>query len=262
MLLHISTGEALASHGENKKIDIQVNQTILKVDESPYIENGRTLVPLRNVAEALKGEVNWDGEQQKITIQKENLIIEMQISSNTVRVNDQSIKLDTAPSITRGRTFVPVRFVAEAFEYDVNWDPKNQLVRIIDSNQHPMHHTDEDLYWLSRIIEAEATGETYEGKLAVGNVILNRIKSKDFPHSIKEVIFDKSYGKFQFTPVSNGRIYNIPSQDSKQAALDVLQGKNNIGEALFFLNPSTATSSWIQQNRMFIKLIGRHAFYL
>src|SRR5690606_23546038 len=72
----------------------------------------------------------------------------------------------------------------------------------------------EDLYLLAQIIHAEAKGESYEGKLAVGNVIHNRVKSKQFPNSIRGVIFQKG----QFQPVMNGSIYNEPSKESIRAA--------------------------------------------
>ncbi|KXZ40392.1 Copper amine oxidase N-terminal domain-containing protein [Alkalithermobacter thermoalcaliphilus JW-YL-7 = DSM 7308] len=125
----------------------------------------------------------------------------------------------------------------------------------------PSGYTVADLYWLSRIVHAESESEPYEGKLAVANVILNRVKSRDFPNDIKSVIFDTTNG-VQFQPISNGTIYNNPNKESINAALDALRGINNIENALFFLNPSTATSPWITNNRPFYKKIANHDFYL
>lgn len=119
----------------------------------------------------------------------------------------------------------------------------------------------EDLYWLSRIIHAEAQGESYEGKVAVGNVIVNRVNNGKFPNSIKGVIFDKQDGYTQFSPVIDGTIYNTPNAESIKAATDVLNGARPVGNALYFLNPRKSTNFWITKNRQYIKTIGLHDFY-
>lgn len=122
-------------------------------------------------------------------------------------------------------------------------------------------YREEDLYWLSRIIHAEAQGESYEGKVAVGNVVLNRVESSLFPNTIKEVVFDKQHGYTQFSPVLDGNIYNTPNSDSINAAKDALSGKRPVGEALYFLNMSKSTNFWIVQNRKYFMTIGDHDFY-
>lgn len=71
----------------------------------------------------------------------------------------------------------------------------------------------DDLYWLARIISAESRGESLDGKIAVGNVVLNRVASSDFPDTIYGVIFDDRWGG-QFEPVRNGTIYQTPTEDS------------------------------------------------
>ncbi|QUH21198.1 cell wall hydrolase [Alkaliphilus sp. B6464] len=119
----------------------------------------------------------------------------------------------------------------------------------------------EDLYWLSRVIHAEAQGESYEGKVAVGNVIMNRVNSGKFPNTIKGVVFDKQDGYTQFSPVLDGSIYNTPNAESIKAATDVLNGARPVGNALYFLNPRKSTNFWIIQNRQYIKTIGLHDFY-
>lgn len=120
---------------------------------------------------------------------------------------------------------------------------------------------EEDLYWLSRIIHAEAQGEPYVGKVAVGNVILNRVKSSDFPNSIYGVVFDRQFGYTQFSPVLDGSINNTPNADSINAARDALNGQRPVGEALYFLNPRKATNFWIVHNRKLMQTIGDHDFY-
>ena len=118
-----------------------------------------------------------------------------------------------------------------------------------------------DMYWLSRIIEAEASGEPYQGKVAVGSVILNRVAMADFPNSVKGVIFEYSNGLPQFSPVADGTIYNTPSQESINAAVDAFNGAKPAGSSTFFFNPSKSAGSWIVSHKTYVTRIGNHVFY-
>lgn len=130
-----------------------------------------------------------------------------------------------------------------------------------DKNVDHNNNFNDDLYWLARIIEAEAGGEPYKGKVAVGNVILNRVKSKDFPNTIYGVIFEYFGNIPQFSPVHEGTIYNTPSQDSINAAKDALNGQRPVGDSTYFFNPSKAAGTWIVNNKIYVSTIGGHAFY-
>ena len=114
--------------------------------------------------------------------------------------------------------------------------------------------------WLSRIIEAESRDEPLTGKIAVGNVILNRVASSEFPGSIYGVIFDCNWG-IQFEPVANGTIYNTPSEESILAAKLCLDGASVVGNSLYFLNPVKASNFWATQSCIYISTIGNHQFY-
>lgn len=112
---------------------------------------------------------------------------------------------------------------------------------------------------LERLVEAEARGEPYEGKLAVATVVMNRVNSSQFPNSIHNVIHQKN----QFSPVANGSIKKKASSDSKRAVKQVIdEGYRSFGpEVVYFLNPKIATSKWIIRNRTHVTTIGNHAFY-
>lgn len=97
-------------------------------------------------------------------------------------------------------------------------------------------YTDEDLYWLSRIISAESQGEPLEGQIAVGNVVLNRVASDQFPNTIRAVVFDTNNG-VQFEPLSNGTLYNAPTAQSVAAAKLVLSGSSTAGGQPLLLRP-------------------------
>ncbi|MFT9494832.1 cell wall hydrolase [Anaerosolibacter sp.] len=118
-----------------------------------------------------------------------------------------------------------------------------------------------NLYWLSRIIHSESEAEPYKGKVAVGNVVLNRVASKDFPNTVKGVIFEYFEGIPQFSPVAEGTIYNTPSEESIKAAKDALNNVRPVGAATYFFNPDKSEGKWIVQNKSYVMRIGNHVFY-
>jgi N-acetylmuramoyl-L-alanine amidase len=116
------------------------------------------------------------------------------------------------------------------------------------------------VYWLSRIISAESRGESLLGQIAVGSVVMNRVKSPLYPNTIWSVIFDRKYG-VQFSPIIDGSIYAAPTASAIVAAKICLEGFNVNSSALFFLYPRYSTSSWIPNNRQYLFSIGKHDFY-
>ncbi len=119
----------------------------------------------------------------------------------------------------------------------------------------------DDLFWLSRIIRAESETETLEGKIAVGNVVLNRVRSPSFPDDVRGVIFDRRGGVAQFSPASTDAIYIEPDSESVAAAKICLEGYSLSDEIIFFMNPALASSSWISDNRSAVMTIGNLTFY-
>jgi N-acetylmuramoyl-L-alanine amidase len=113
-----------------------------------------------------------------------------------------------------------------------------------------------DLDVMSRIIEAEAGGEPYKGKVAVAEVIMNRVASPKFPDSVEAVV----YAPHQFSPVANGMINKPASDDSIRAAKEVLStyhGDSN--GAIYFFNPGATSDHWIR-TRQVVERIGNHIF--
>ena len=94
----------------------------------------------------------------------------------------------------------------------------------------------------------------------MGNVVLNRVRSSQYPNTVKGVIFDTKYGT-QFSPVASGTIYNTPTASSIRAAKICLEGYSLSTKMIYFYNPKIATSSWIGRTRPYIMTIGNHKFY-
>ena len=114
-----------------------------------------------------------------------------------------------------------------------------------------------DLYLLAKCVYAEARGEPYVGQVAVAAVVLNRVKSPEFPNTIAGVI----YQPYAFTAVADGQINLEPDETAYNAARDAMNGWDPTYGCLFYYNPATATSSWIY-SRQTVVTIGEHVFAL
>ncbi len=112
-----------------------------------------------------------------------------------------------------------------------------------------------DEYLLAKLIYGEARGESYVGQVAVGAVVMNRIKSSSFPNTMSGVI----YQSYAFTAVADGQINLTPNETAKKAAKDAMNGWDPTYGAIYYYNPKTATSSWIFSRQTTIT-IGNHVF--
>lgn len=119
------------------------------------------------------------------------------------------------------------------------------------------NYTSSDTQLLARLIYAEARGESYTGQVAVGAVVLNRVKSASFPNTISGVI----YQPYAFTCVSDGQINYSPNATALKAAKDALNGWDPTYGCLYYYNPAIATSSWIFSRKTMVT-IGSHVFAL
>ncbi|MCZ8516380.1 spore cortex-lytic enzyme [Paenibacillus filicis] len=108
---------------------------------------------------------------------------------------------------------------------------------------------------LAHVIYSEARGESYTGQVAVGAVVMNRIKSGQFPGNIRDVVFEPG----AFTAVSDGQYWLTPDRTAYLAALDAVRGWDPTYHALYYFNPDTATSQWIWSRPQTVK-IGKHIF--
>ena len=116
-------------------------------------------------------------------------------------------------------------------------------------------HTSSDVYLLAKTIYAEGRGEPYVGQVAIGAVIMNRIRSAAFPNTISGVVYQKG----AFTAVDDGQINLTPNETAMKAARDAINGWDPTGGALYYYNPAVATSAWIF-DRQTITVIGKHIF--
>ena len=127
------------------------------------------------------------------------------------------------------------------------------------SDYYALNFPTDDVYWLSHIINAESKFEPLEGQIGVGNVVLNRLESPDFPGSVFEVIYDTEH-TIQFEPIALGSIREDPTEQSVIAAYLCLEGANTVGDSLYFVNPAFG-SWWFDSYLEQTAEIGHHRFY-
>lgn len=123
------------------------------------------------------------------------------------------------------------------------------------SQKQVINLTDEQLNLLSKLIAAEARGESYEGQVAVAAVVLNRVQDERFPNSIEGVIYQKN----AFSVVKNGYIYENATEESYKAAKDALYGNDPTNDAIYFWNPDISTCNWMNTLNPHLR-IGNHVF--
>ena len=176
-------------------------------------------------------------------------------------VNDRALYIPDGVMVENGRVMVPLRVLAEALGGSASWSREEGITLTVGSGLPAAPaYTEDELYWMSRIISAESRGEPLPGKIAVGTVVLNRVASGEFPDSIHDVIFDSKWG-IQFQPVANGTVYDEPTEESVLAAKLVLDGARAAGDSLYFLAPHLTDNHWTMENREFVVTIGCHWFY-
>ena len=160
-----------------------------------------------------------------------------------------------------GMVAVPVRTLAEALNLSVAYNGETGCVELTSSGElgyledADTYYDEESLYWLSRIIYSESGNQSLEGKIAVGNVVLNRVEHGNFPDTIYDVIFQKN----QFSPAGSGSIHRDPNAESIVAAKLVLDGAEVMEDALFFNR--VGLKCYASKNRTFVATIGGHSFY-
>jgi len=117
------------------------------------------------------------------------------------------------------------------------------------------NYSENDIRLMANAVYGEARGEPYEGQVAVAAVILNRVKSPNFPDTVSGVIFQPG----AFTAVSDGQIWLTPNETARKAVMDAINGWDPTGGCLYYFNPATATNKWIW-SRPQVKQIGKHIF--
>ena len=227
-----------------------------------------TYVPLRAFFDAFtpNATLTYYASIRTAELRGNGLTVSARDGSHILYANGRCLYADTPIKIlSNGTMYVPIRMLAKVLSLGVYWSEIYRSVTLtgtpIPLEDGSTYYSEEDLYWLSRIISAEARGEPFIGQVAVGNVVLNRKAHKDYPNTVKEVIFDRQGGTVQFSPVIDGSIWKPPYSTSVTAAKVCLEGYTVSERILFFYAPSMVSYTWIERNRPYAFTIAGHRFF-
>ena len=238
---------------------VEVDGVALSAEEG-WGHGGTSYVTLRALSSAGDYTLAWDGRRAILTGDGIELIAVP--GECYIEVNGRALYVPEEVGALNGRTYLPLRVVANATGGILSWDGERAVAGLeLEGALAPVADYDEQgLYWLSRIISAESQGESLAGQIAVGNVVLNRVAHENYPDTIREVIFDTNHG-VQFEPVSNGTVFDAPTQRSALAAKMVLEGADMVEDCVYFYAPALSPGTWINRNAEYYTTIGCHRFY-
>ena len=244
------------------RLTVSIGGTTLSV--KGVVINGISYIPFRAAAAAISGSsYSYNSSTRTATMRAPGLEIVAGDGCYVTYANGRTL-FNTTPNVimSDGRLYIPANVFAKAIGMTVDASGSSVSLR---GSYSPLLSADkfyrsDEVFWLARIIHAESRGEALIGQIAVGNVVLNRVKSAYYPNTIYGVIFDRKYG-VQFSPILDGSIYNTPGYSATLAAKIALEGYDVSGGAFFFLNVKLATSSWIPRTREYAFTIGNHDFY-
>ncbi|PKM72121.1 MAG: hypothetical protein CVU91_10320 [Firmicutes bacterium HGW-Firmicutes-16] len=231
----------------------------IKVEDTTYVSLRAFLSVIGD-----QTDIAWDSEPDTVTVTGKNLEMTATVGTNYMTVNGRCFYLPKGVLVIDGSLCLPVRELTKVFQAQLEWDTVASAVSITADDPSVIEdgesfYNSEDLYWLSHLINAEAGNQSLEGKIGVGDVVINRVANPSCPNTIYGVIFDNKYG-VQFS-VTEGGIYEEPNEESVIAAKICLEGYNIVGDSIYFVNPQVGVSSWFAQTRVFIVNIGQHDFY-
>ena len=236
------------------------------LSEPAMMMNGTLYLPLRAFANALgDAKVSYNSSTKTATLSMPGLYLTATDGGFVTYANDRPL-FSFSPNVlmSNGKMYIPASALTKALGVEIS-SQSNTAVSV-SGRYTPLtpaskFYREDEVYWLSKIISAESGGESLIGQIAVGDVIMNRVKSSLYPNTIYGVIFDRKYG-VQFSPTLDGSIYRDPTYTATLAAKICLEGTSLSDNALFFLNPKTAESNWIVRSREYAYTIGGHDFYL
>ena len=206
----------------------------------------------------------WEQDAETATLTSDGFSASYTMGNRFMVVNGRYLYFPSDAYNINGTIVAPIRELAKIFSLEVHWDYEEWIIEIDASNPVLFSSGDEfydadTLYWLSRVIHAEAGNQPMEGMIGVGNVVLNRVadESDAFRSTVHDVIFQVG----QFNVVELGGIYLPPSENAVIAAKLCLEGYNTVGAAKWFLNPKMSSSTWFDTNKTFVISIQDHDFY-
>ena len=235
---------------------VTVSSFVSMMDPKAVVEeeNGVVTVSSAKVSQVV------DAAGNTANVVEETLSMTVSTSTPYIVANGRYLYAKGSIIVLNNSVAVPIRMMATVFNLRVAYDGRvllghSQTAGSTYLTPGDSFYDETTLYWLSRIINAESGNQILDGKIAVGNVVMNRVNSPLFPNNIYDVLYQKN----QFSPASSGSLKNTPNAESVIAAKLVLDGAEVVPTALFF--NQAGLSCYASRNRPYLTTIGAHAFY-
>lgn len=238
---------------------VTVSSFVSMVDPGATVEEENGVVTISSA----KVEQVVDAEGNTANVVQETLNMTVAAGAPYIVANGRYLYAEDGIILLDNSVAAPVRVLAEVFNLDVVFDDELKTVLLgrrkwLDNSYiipGDSYYDANSLYWLSRIIYAESGNQILAGKIAVGNVVMNRVRSSIFPNNIYDVLHQKN----QFTSVYGSNFSKTPNDESVIAAKLVLDGAEVLPTALFFAR--AGLTCYASLNRPYVTTIGAHAFY-
>jgi spore germination cell wall hydrolase CwlJ-like protein len=231
LVTSLTTGAFIYGSGITQRSDSEIKPNQKGIVYGPAVE--RDIFKPVIIESTQKEQVAPPVEVKPAPVKKTTTAAAPKKSTTTVSRGGTAAKRSTTTTTTKSAAYTTVAYSASSAERDLFY----------------------------RLVSAESAGESLAGKLAVATVIMNRVKSGDFPNTITGVINDRNWG-VQFTPTADGRINEPATAEAKKAVDMVLAGHRSFeSKVLFFMNPSKSVNMYVVNNRTYYTTIGSHKFY-
>lgn len=238
-------------------IRISYNGADYDLPEPVMIDDGNAYLPLRSLAEAMHAKVGWRTDE-KLAEVKAVQVYEVAAGDTLWDIAEQH-QTTVEALLLRNRMKEDELQIGQLLKVvvpDFMLEPKPAAEEKAETQPEPEVSVDPDeLALLAKLVQVEAGNESYEGKLAVASVVMNRVRSADFPDTVKDVI----YAPHQFPPATNGLLDKAKaSEDCIKAARAALSGENNVPGAVYFFNAKREPGKLKLVE--VVKTIGNHTF--
>ncbi len=255
--------ESVLSQVEEVDPTLTVDGQPVSTDVAKTYRGDTTYVALVPMSKCLDSTIlsKWDAGTRTATVHNDKLVLKATVGNLYLTVNNRYFYAPEGIQIENGQVMVPLSALVKAFDGSLTWNGSTGITAVTRGSGAAkfgeQYYNADDLFWLSRVIYTESGNQPLEGKMAVGNVVMNRVKHPSFPNTVEGVLAQKN----QFTTYWSGHIArSSPNAESVIAAKLVLDGGvvEEVKNALYF---DSAASSWASRNRTCVAVIGGHRFY-
>ena len=233
-----------------------------------YVSGQAVFLPPEAVCAAARLSMSWSEDNGTLTLSVPGAVLTGHKGDGYFEADGRYIYAPDGWLVKGDVLYLPSDAVERLFGVKVSVSAKRDRLELSTdkltvmsggASYYELNYDAELLYWLPQIINAEAKFEPLAGQIGVGNVVMNRLSSPDFPDTIFEVIYDTEH-TVQFEPISTGGIFQEPTEQATIAAYLCLEGYSTVGGSLYFVNPDYG-SGWFDSSLELVETIGHHNFY-